>query len=281
MKPRSAILGAISLCHCLNDLMQSVLPAVYPILEGRLRVSTSARSASSPSPTRPRRRCCSRSIGYFTDRSAEALLAGHRHGVHADRPAPAVVRAVVRRDPRSRSRCVGIGSSIFHPESSRVARLASGRPARLRAVALPGRRQRRARRWGRCSPRSSCCRNGQRSIAWFALTALVGDDHPDARRRAGARRTSSAQAARPRRAPARRLPRRQRALRSLAILVLLVFSKNVYLASLTSFYTFYLIHKFGDLGAERAAAPVRVPRRRRRRHVHRRAGRRSHRPQVR
>jgi MFS transporter, FSR family, fosmidomycin resistance protein len=85
--------------------------------------------------------------------------------------------------------------------------------------------------------------NGQRSIAWFALTALVGMTIL-ARVGSWYKARLVEQAARPRRAPAAGWPE-GRVLRSLAILVALVFSKNVYLASLTSFYTFYLIHKFG------------------------------------
>jgi FSR family fosmidomycin resistance protein-like MFS transporter len=85
--------------------------------------------------------------------------------------------------------------------------------------------------------------NGQRSIAWFAVTALIG---MTILTRVGSwyKAHLAEQALRPRRAPATGLPE-GKVLRSLAILVALVFSKNVYLASLTSFYTFYLIHKFG------------------------------------
>ena len=86
--------------------------------------------------------------------------------------------------------------------------------------------------------------NGQRSIAWFAVTALVGMTiltRVGAWYQAPPRRAGGAAAAARRRAG---LPEAGCCARS-AILVALVFSKNVYLASLTSFYTFYLIHKFG------------------------------------
>jgi FSR family fosmidomycin resistance protein-like MFS transporter len=137
---------------------------------------------------------------------------------------------------------VGIGSSVFHPESSRVARLASGGrhgfaqaffqvggnagsatgPLLAAFVVLPG---------------------GQRSIAWFSAAALaaiailirVGRWYRD-------HLTAVAQSARTTWRAA--LPSRH-VWWALAILVLLVFSKNVYIASLSSYYTFYLIETFG------------------------------------
>jgi FSR family fosmidomycin resistance protein-like MFS transporter len=137
---------------------------------------------------------------------------------------------------------VGIGSAVFHPESSRVARLASGGrhgfaqsffqvggntgsamgPLLAAFIVLPG---------------------GQRSIAWFSAAALaaiallvrVGRWY----------RAHLLDAARAAHARLRPGPIPARVWRALAILVLLVFSKNVYIASLTSFYTFYLIDTFG------------------------------------
>ena len=68
---------------------------------------------------------------------------------------------------------VGVGSSVFHPESSRVARMASGRTPRHGAVGVSGRREHRIGRSARCSPRSSCCRGASSSIAWCSLVALL------------------------------------------------------------------------------------------------------------
>ena len=233
------ILAAISLCHGLNDLMQSVLPAVYPILKeayrldfGQIGLITFANQATA-SLLQP-------VVGAFTDRrpkpySLPVGMAFTLVGLLLLSVAPtfgAILIAVAM---------VGIGSSVFHPESSRVARLASGGrhgfaqsffqvggnfgsstgPLLAAYIVLP---------------------YGQRSIAWFGVTALaamailirVGTwyrQHMLASvHKAGASLRSALPSARVRLA--------------LVVLVLLVFSKNVYLASMTSFYTFYLIQKF-------------------------------------
>jgi FSR family fosmidomycin resistance protein-like MFS transporter len=136
---------------------------------------------------------------------------------------------------------VGVGSSVFHPESSRIARLASGGqhgfaqsffqtggnlgssigPLLAAFIVLP---------------------HGQRSIAWFSLAALlaiailwqVGHWYATHQATRGAKRSATAHHA---------LTRRQ-VRRALAVLLALVFSKYVYLSSLASYYTFFLIHKF-------------------------------------
>jgi len=234
------ILGAISLCHLLNDLMQSVIPAVYPILKdsyaldfGQIGLITFANQATA-SLLQP-------VVGYFTDRAPKpySLATGMAFTLAglvllSFAPSFGVVLAAVA--------CVGIGSSIFHPESSRVARLASGgRHGFAQSLFQVGGNAGSA--MGPLLAAFIVLPNGQRSIAWFAVTALVA---MTILTRVGSWYQAHLveQASRPRRAPAAGMPER-RVLRSLAILVALVFSKNVYLASLTSFYTFYLIHKFG------------------------------------
>ena len=136
---------------------------------------------------------------------------------------------------------VGVGSSVFHPESSRIARLASGGqhgfaqsffqtggnigssigPLLAAFIVLP---------------------HGQGSIAWFSLARMCGDRDPVAGRplvRAPDRDDGEERSATPRHS----LTRRQVWL-ALAVLLALVFSKYVYLSSLSSYYTFFLIHKF-------------------------------------
>jgi MFS transporter, FSR family, fosmidomycin resistance protein len=233
------ILGAISLCHMLNDLMQSVIPAVYPILKdsyaldfGQIGLITFANQATA-SMLQP-------VVGYFTDRAPKpySLAIGMAFtlvGLVLLSFAPSftlVLLAVA---------LVGIGSSIFHPESSRVARLASGgRHGFAQSLFQVGGNAGSA--MGPLLAAFIVLPNGQRSIAWFAVTALIGMTIL-ARVGSWYKAHLVEQASRPRRAPATGLPDRK-VLRALAILVALVFSKNVYLASLTSFYTFYLIHKF-------------------------------------
>jgi MFS transporter, FSR family, fosmidomycin resistance protein len=234
------VLGAISLCHCLNDLMQSVVPAVYPILKssyaldfGQIGLITFANQATA-SMLQP-------VVGYFTDKAPKpySLAAGMGFtlvGLVLLAFAPSFLVVLVA------AACVGIGSSIFHPESSRVARMASGgRHGFAQSLFQVGGNAGSA--MGPLLAAFVVLPNGQRSIAWFALTALVGMTIL-ARVGSWYKAHLVAQAARPRPMPAAGLPDAA-VMRSLAILVALVFSKNVYLASLTSFYTFYLIHKFG------------------------------------
>jgi FSR family fosmidomycin resistance protein-like MFS transporter len=136
---------------------------------------------------------------------------------------------------------VGIGSSVFHPESSRVARLASGgRHGFAQSFFQVGGNAGAAT--GPLLAAFIVLPLGQRSIALFSVTALaaiailirVG-------RWYGAHIAPGARAA----ARAARAPVSRTTMAALGILMLLVFSKNVYLASLSSFYTFYLIEKFG------------------------------------
>jgi FSR family fosmidomycin resistance protein-like MFS transporter len=137
---------------------------------------------------------------------------------------------------------VGVGSSIFHPESSRVARMASGgRLGFAQSLFQVGGNAGAA--LGPLLVALIVLPRGQGSIAWFALAAMTAmvvltrvgfwyRHHLPTHTRAAAS------------APGSGLPR-QTVIRSLAVLVVLVFSKNVYMVSLTSFYTFYLINRFG------------------------------------
>jgi FSR family fosmidomycin resistance protein-like MFS transporter len=233
------ILFAITVCHCLNDLMQSVLPAVYPILKnayqldfGQIGLITFANQATA-SLLQP-------VIGTFTDARPKpySLAIGMGFtlvGLLMLSVAPTFVAILVA------VAFVGIGSSIFHPESSRVARLASGgRHGFAQSLFQVGGNTGSAT--GPLLAALVVLPNGQRSIAWFSVTALaamaillrVGSWYKH--RIAAAARTARKQAS------AALVSSRVRW--ALLILVLLVFSKNVYLASLSSFYTFYLIEKF-------------------------------------
>jgi len=234
------ILSAISLCHMLNDLMQSVVPAVYPILKesyaldfGQIGLITFANQATA-SLLQP-------IVGRFTDAKPKpySLAVGMTFtlvGLLLLSLAPTfgLVLAAVA--------CVGIGSSIFHPESSRVARMASGgRHGFAQSFFQVGGNAGSA--MGPLLAAFIVLPRGQGSIAWFALTALIGIA---ILARVGAwyqhhlpSHTAAAKETPPSPVPAATVRR------SLAILVALVFSKNVYLASLTSFYTFYLINRFG------------------------------------
>ena len=226
------------MCHGLNDLMQSVLPAVYPILKdayrldfGQIGLITFANQATA-SLLQP-------VIGAFTDirpkpYSLPAGMAFTLVGLLLLSVAPtysAILVAVA---------LVGIGSSVFHPESSRVARMASGgRHGFAQSFFQVGGNL--GSSTGPLLAAFIVLPFGQRSIAWFAVTALVamtilfrvGSWY---RQHLLAKGRSAGATLRP--------PLPARVWIALVILVLLVFSKNIYLASLSSYYTFYLIQKF-------------------------------------
>lgn len=233
------ILGAISLCHLLNDLMQSVIPAVYPILQtayrldlGQIGLITFANTATA-SLLQP-------AIGLFTDIRPKpySLAIGMGFtllGLVLLSAAPsygAILVAVA---------LVGVGSSVFHPESSRVARMASGgKYGFAQSLFQVGGNAGAAA--GPLLAAFLVLPYGQRSIAWLALAALaaililtrVGRWYKQHVAVHAAAAVSRVRAGIP----------RGRVRWALLVLVLLVFSKNVYLASLTSFYTFYLIETF-------------------------------------
>src|SRR5262249_6480290 len=137
---------------------------------------------------------------------------------------------------------VGLGSAVFHPESSRVARMASGgRHGLAQSLFQVGGNAGSA--IGPLLAAFIVEPQGQHSIAWFSAIALVGSA---VLWRVGNwyRRHQATAAVRAMAKPAHRLPARQVKL-ALAVLIALIFSKYIYLSSLSSYYTFYLIHKFG------------------------------------
>jgi FSR family fosmidomycin resistance protein-like MFS transporter len=235
------ILASISFCHLLNDMMQSMLPAIYPMLKESLGVSfgeiglitlTYQLTASFLQPV----------IGFVADRRPRPyslalgmgstflglLLLSRSESFHLVLLAAALI---------------GLGSSVFHPEASRVARMASGGrhgfaqsffqvggnfgsavgPLLAAFVVLP---------------------YGQGSVAWFSLAALlamailtqIGGWYKD--------RIAANIRLRRANAPAATGLSPRRTAVALAILLSLIFSKYFYLASITSYFTFYLIEKF-------------------------------------
>jgi MFS transporter, FSR family, fosmidomycin resistance protein len=234
------ILAAISFCHLLNDMMQSMIPAVYPLLKrsyhldfGQVGLITLANqlTASLLQPL----------VGLFTDRrpvpySLAAGMGFTLTGLILLSRAPnfgAVLLAVA---------FVGMGSSIFHPESSRVARMASGGRYGL-AQSLFQVGGNAGSSLGPLLAAFIVVPAGQRSIAGFGAAAVVAiavllyvggwyKGHLVPRAKSAA--------------PADGGPRfsTRRIAGVLAVLMALIFSKYIYLVSLTSYYTFYLISKF-------------------------------------
>jgi FSR family fosmidomycin resistance protein-like MFS transporter len=236
-----SVLAAISFCHMLNDMMQSLLPAIYPILKDNHGLSfgqigfltfTFQVTASLLQPL----------IGLFTDKHPQpySLSVGMAFSFFG-----LLLLAVAGSYPAllAAAALVGTGSAVLHPESSRVARMAAGnRPGLAQSVFQMGGNL--GSSIGPLFAAVIVLRYGQGSVAWFALAAVVGMTllffvgrwyvaHGMARMRAHAPRQ---------RAPALSRPR---VAATLGILVALMLSKFVYTASFTSYYTFFLIERFG------------------------------------
>ncbi len=235
------ILGAISFCHFLNDMMQSVIPAVYPILKNAYRLDfgqiglitlTLQMTASLLQPL----------VGLYTDRrptpySLAVGMGATLVGLILLAIAPtfgAILLAVA---------LVGIGSSVFHPESSRVARMASGgRHGLAQSVFQVGGNAGSA--VGPLLAAFIVLPEGQRSIAWFSAAALVaivilarvGDWYKEHRSVIAKAKAAGHES--------RNSLSSGKVVFVIAILIALIFSKFFYLASLSSYYTFFLISKF-------------------------------------
>ncbi|OWJ63859.1 MFS transporter, partial [Inquilinus limosus] len=235
------ILAAISFSHLLNDMMQSLLPALYPMLAtdfgldfGQVGLITFVfqLTASILQPA----------IGLYTDRKPQPYSLPVGMGFTL---VGLIVLSVAPTFPMLLlgAALVGMGSSVFHPESSRIARLASGgRHGLAQSLFQVGGNIGSA--IGPLLAAFIVLPRGQASIGWFSAAALlailvltgVGAWYQRHRR---------SMAAKPRRPVQPIALSRGKVGFSLGILGMLVFSKYIYLASLTSYFTFYLIQTFG------------------------------------
>jgi MFS transporter, FSR family, fosmidomycin resistance protein len=235
-----AILFALSFSHLLNDTMQSLLLAIYPLLKTSFQLSftqigmitlTNQLTASLLQPL----------VGFYTDRYPKPYslavgmgftLAGLVLLGLASHFAVILLAAAL----------VGMGSSVFHPEASRVARMASGgRHGFAQSLFQVGGNA--GTSFGPLLAALIIVPYGRMEVLWFSLIALAGiavltkvghwyreNTHrlkPSAKAHAEVSRLHS-----------------RKVFIALAVLVALVFSKYFYLASMTSYYTFYLIQKF-------------------------------------
>ena len=232
------VLVAISFCHMLNDMMQSLLPALYPMIKTSYRLSfgqiglltfTFQFTASLLQPligtlADKRPRPYSLAVGMGFTLCGLVLLA------FAGSYTLLLVAAAL----------IGTGSSVFHPESSRVARMASGGKHGLaQSIFQVGGNFGSAS--GPLLAAFIVLPHGQSSVSWFSLVALLGmivlvnvghwyKTHGITRLARAASVHSGVS--------------RQRVVLAIAVLLALVFSKYVYLASISSYYTFYLIEHF-------------------------------------
>jgi MFS transporter, FSR family, fosmidomycin resistance protein len=237
-----SILIALSCCHLLNDLVQSLLPAVYPLLKTSFRLSfaqiglitlTFQCTASLLQPL----------VGIYTDRhpTAYSLVIGMALTLVG---LAAVAFAPTYGFLLAGAAVIGTGSAVFHPESSRVARLASGGQHGL-AQSLFQVGGNTGSSVGPLAAAFIIVPHGQHALSWFTPLALVGmvilfNVATWYKARTAVKIGGQPVAGK---VAVSGLPRQTVAL-SLTVLMLLVFSKYFYLASITSYYTFYLIHKF-------------------------------------
>jgi FSR family fosmidomycin resistance protein-like MFS transporter len=237
--PAYVVLGGISLSHFLNDTMQSLIPSVYPILKAsyaldftQIGLITLAFqfTASLLQPV----------VGHFTDRKAQpfSLAIGMGFTFFGLLLLSVAQQYIII---LAAAALVGLGSAVFHPESARIARLASGgRYGFAQSVFQVGGSF--GTSMGPLLAALIVVPFGQPSIAWFSSIAFLAivilwrighwykpqitakkmapiETHPDA-------------------------PGSRRVMIALAVLVALLFSKQLYVASLSSYYIFYLIDKF-------------------------------------
>jgi FSR family fosmidomycin resistance protein-like MFS transporter len=236
-----SILFTISFTHLLNDMLQSVIPAIYPLMKDSFHLSfteiglitfTFQLTASLLQPF----------VGHFTDKKPQPYslaigmgftLAGLISLSLATNFAAILISVSL----------IGMGSSVFHPESSRVAHLASGGKKGLaQSIFQLGGNAGSA--IGPLLAALIIVPHGQFYVIWFTLIAVLGiivlvkvgkwyKGHLELRNK------SKAAVA----APQRTLSKR-RVTASLTILLVLIFSKYFYMASMSSYFTFYLIGKF-------------------------------------
>ncbi|MGE9551800.1 MFS transporter [Erwinia amylovora] len=234
------ILGAISVAHLLNDMLQSLILAIYPLLQDEFSLSfvqvglitlTFQVTASLLQPL----------IGYYTDKHPKPwslpvgmafTLCGLSLLAVAGNFYVVLVAAAL----------VGTGSSVFHPESSRVARMASGgRHGLAQSLFQVGGNF--GSSLGPLLAALIIAPYGRGNVAWFTLAALLAivvllqvSRWYQAQHRGAKASTVPGEVT--------TLPRGKVAF-AITILLLLIFSKYFYLSSLSSYYTFYLINKFG------------------------------------
>ncbi|MFY9136558.1 MFS transporter [Zwartia sp.] len=243
------ILLSLSFCHLLNDLIQSLIPALYPLLKTEFNLDFAQiglitlafqLTASLLQPT----------VGFYTDKKPQpyslaigmgSTLIGLLLLSVASSYTVVLIAAAL----------VGTGSAIFHPEASRVARMASGgRYGTAQALFQVGGNAGQA--IGPLLAAFIVLPHGQGAIAWVSMAALVamaflthvgmwyGANLRPAKKNVHASTESKDSG----------LPR-MRVLFLITVLMVLLFSKNVYTSSLTSFFTFYLIERF-DLPVQAA-----------------------------
>jgi MFS transporter, FSR family, fosmidomycin resistance protein len=242
--PVLTVLTALSFSHLLNDAMQSLIPAIYPILKSALHLDfvhigliglTNQLTASVLQPF----------VGLYTDRRPQPFslaigmsftLAGLVLLSFAGSLTLVLIAVAL----------VGVGSSVFHPEASRIAHLASGgRLGFAQSLFQVGGNTGAA--LGPLLAAVIVVARGQAAVLWFSMLALLGIVVLTGigrwyRGNLAFRKTAQSTSLHHPKTPGLT---RGHVILSLAVLIALIFSKYFYLASMSSYYTFFLIGKFG------------------------------------
>ncbi|WP_090118450.1 MFS transporter [Kosakonia arachidis] len=240
------ILGAISLSHLLNDMIQSLLLAIYPLLQADFSLSfvqigfitlTFQVASSLLQPV----------VGYWTDKHPMPwslpigmcfTLSGLVLLALAGNFTTVLIAAAL----------VGTGSSVFHPESSRVARMASGgRHGLAQSIFQVGGNF--GASLGPLLAAVIVAPYGKGNVAWFVLAALLAIIvlMQVSRWYAAQHRVNKGKKSVALHNP---LPR-NKVILAVCILLILIFSKYFYMASISSYFTFYLMSRF-DLSVQNA-----------------------------
>ncbi len=238
------ILFALSFSHLLNDTMQSLIPSMYPMVKDSFQLSFSQiglitlvfqLSASILQPI----------VGHYTDKKPQpyALAIGMCFtllGLVSLSLASSFEMILVS------VALIGIGSAIFHPEASRIARMASGgRHGMAQSLFQVGGNA--GSSLGPLLAALILLPYGRFQVIWFSLVALLAIIILS---KVGAWYKSSLMSQIPRAAKttiqtSKSTLSKKDVIKALAILLLLIFSKYIYMASISSYFTFYLIDKFG------------------------------------
>ncbi|MBC7487899.1 MAG: MFS transporter [Cytophagaceae bacterium] len=236
-----SILFAISFSHLLNDTIQSIIPAIYPIVKESLNLNFAQiglitlafqLSASILQPV----------VGLYTDRKPQPYSLAIGMGF-------SLIGLVLISQTESFAMLllsvalIGVGSSIFHPEASRIAHMASGGKRGL-AQSIFQLGGNTGSSLGPLLAALIIVPFGKPSIIWFTLVALlaivilrwVGSWYAQQMMLSIQKKKISAEN--------KPVHSRKKIILSIGILLLLIFSKNVYIASMTSYFTFYLMDKF-------------------------------------
>jgi len=236
------ILFTISFAHLINDMLQSVIPSIYPLIKGEFHLTfaqvgliafTYQIIASILQPF----------VGFYTDRKPRPFSLPVGMGltltgllIASMASSYYIILVAVG--------FIGLGSSIFHPESSRVAHLASGgRKGLAQSIFQLGGNAGSA--IGPLLAAIIIAPYGQFNVIWFCIAAFVGilvllqigKWYRDRLAYNAKNKTTHSEYHNHKLS-------RKRVMFSLAVLLVLIFSKFFYLSSITSYYTFFLIHKF-------------------------------------